>query len=96
MGKVFHTQGLTHVSPTDLVVLGLSSFVSGFMAGQFLGFFAFDSNKRFHHDEVVSGIISVFLLFEKFRNQGCESSSIWQISFTSSRQFGLAVIFTTC
>ena len=37
-------------------------FVSGFMAGQFLGFFAFDSNKGFHHDEVVSGIISVFLL----------------------------------
>ena len=50
-------------------------FVSGFMAGQFLGFFAFDSNKGFHHDEVVSGIISVFLFFEKFKIRGCENSS---------------------
>ena len=68
-------------------------FVSGFLAGQFLGFFAYDSNNGFHHDEVVSGIISVFLLFEKFRNQGCESSSIRQISFTSLRLFEFAVIF---
>ena len=65
-------------------------FVSGFMAGQFLGFFASDSNNEFHHDEVVSGIISVFLLFEKSRNQGWEFK---QISFTSSRQFEFAVFF---
>ena len=39
--------------------LNYRSFVSGFMAGQFLGFFAFNSNKGFHYEEVVSGIISL-------------------------------------
>ena len=45
-------------------------FVSGFMAGEFLGSSAFDSNKRFHHNRVALIIISVFVLFEKFKNKG--------------------------
>jgi hypothetical protein len=67
------------------------------MAGQFLGFLASDFNKGFHHDEVVSGIISVFLLFESWgirvaRVQANDRSAVLQVQDSLNSQ----LFFTTC